>query len=201
MTRDDERVVRQGEQLRSNRAEDGVVVPAPEVRPSDAATKESVAREHARPFRVLHDEAAAAWRVPGCVKDGHLERTDPYRGSVYQGAIHVGDDGQLGPQELSLDREEFVKEPVGFVNAGGRARSSLELGGAAHVIDVRVRVDDRLDGQAEGVELGPDRVEVAAGIDHEGALRAEVRDDAAIAAQRTDGQSLDVKHASGSSTR
>ena len=59
------------------------------------------------------------------------------------------------------------------------------------MIDVRVRVDDRIHGRAERIESLVDALEVAAGIDDDRALGLRVDEERAVAAERTCGESFD----------
>jgi len=100
--------------------------------------------------------------------------------------------GALHPEERGLLGDEVVQEAIVLVDAGGGARGTLQLRRAAHMVEVRMRVDDRRNLDAERGEPRLDVPEVASRIHDNGAFRLQVGDDGTVAAEGADGHRLDV---------
>src|SRR5262249_52223651 len=66
-----------------------------------------------------------------------------------------------------------------------------ERSGGAHMIDVRVGVDNGFDGCAGVLEPSADGLEIAPGIDHDGLAGFAVHHDRAVASERADRQGFD----------
>jgi hypothetical protein len=168
------------------------VIAAPQVGTPDAPAEKSVSGEKAGASPLLDQKRATPGRVSGGVKNAELDSSRPERLSVDQRPVHLCTYGGTHPEEFRLHGKKVVQGPVGLVDTRGGACGSLKLGGAAHVIEVRVRMYDRIDLYAESRQAAPNDVVVPAGIDDDGALGLEVGHDRAVAPERTDGQRFDV---------
>ena len=109
-----------------------------------------------------------------------------------QRALHVGRLRQGEPEHCGLHGEEIVEKAIRLVDACACARLALDPRGGADVVDMRMRVDDRLDTGIEVSEARADGLQVSAGIDHDGALAGAVHHDGAVAAEGTRGKRLEV---------
>jgi hypothetical protein len=76
------------------------------------------------------------------------------------------------------------------VEEDGGAGDTPELRSAADVVDVRVRDDDLLQGELAAREPGEDVGDLISGVDDDGFAGLEVRQQGAVAAERTDREGL-----------
>jgi hypothetical protein len=126
------------------------------------------------------------------MKDGELDSAGVKGSSVDEPAIHVRRDGSVHTDEFGLQGQQIVEEAIALVDARGGSSRALKLRRAADVIDVRVRVDDRIDRQREFPQARANPAEVSARIDHNRALGVEIRKNGAVAAERTHRERFDV---------
>ncbi len=119
------------------------------------------------------------------------EMTCPSR----RGAIGRGDLGNGHAQPRGLDVHHLYEREIVFVVVDGGPGELLELVGAGDVVDVRMRDDDGLYGEAMALERGLNEGDIVAGIDDDGLARGLVAEDGAVALEKADGKNL-VDHAS-----
>ncbi len=78
------------------------------------------------------------------------------------------------------------------MNLGDGSGVALKPGSRANMVDVRMRVNDRIDRRAETTKSRANHLEVAAGVDDDGSLRRRVKPDRTIATERADSEGLDL---------
>lgn len=192
MAAHDRDVARQNEELLPNRGEDRVGVAAPEVGAADGAAKERVAGEEHRVV-AFEQKGRRPGRVAGRMDRAQREGTESDSFPVCERRV----EGQrrLGaePEEGGLFGERVVEGAVGRVESDGRPRGFLERAGAGDVVEVRVRVEERNRLELRGLERAQNALRLVSGIDDDGLPRDRVREDRAVALQRSDGKSLDER--------
>jgi hypothetical protein len=181
VTRNDLGVIVERQELGANGPEYGAGVAAPKVGPAHAPSEERVASKKVRRLRIARDEAAAPRRVSRRVQNPEFDRARANHSTIYEPPVDVGYHRRSHSKELGLNRKHFVEQPIGLVDARHRARGSLELGGAAHVVEMGMRVHDRVDGDAERLQTRLDPLIASAGVYDDRPLCGEVGEDGAVA--------------------
>lgn len=102
MTRDDFRVFGEGHETRAQRSKNQIRIAAPEIGPTNAATKERVAGESDGGGAVPDDEGHAAGRVPRRVENDEVERARAKDRVVDEVSLHLAPLRQGHPKQLGL---------------------------------------------------------------------------------------------------
>src|SRR5580700_1868829 len=120
------------------------------------------------------------------MKDRQPQLPGAHRAAVLEGSLDLRQLGHLATEHRRLNGQEVIEESVTLVNLCWRSRSVLKPARGSDMIDVCVRVHNRVDTNTQADQMGADDVQVSAWVDNDGALSFGVEDNGTVAAERAD---------------